>query len=246
MNTPTDTIIGQKFWFFTVIGKTETNNGGYCWICRCECGEIRNVNRWILENGKHKSCGCMKARMISKAKRKHGGTARLINGKRQPEYKAWCRIRTRCYSESDPDYKNYGGRGIVVCDRWNESFADFLHDMGPRPSDQHASGRKDNNGPYSPDNCSWETRIQQNNNKRDNRRIEFDGQSLTLAEWSRKTGFTLKQIWSRINRGWSAQQTLTTPIQNAISLYLPSPCRTLPSSPAAASAEVAELIVPAE
>lgn len=117
----------------------------------------------------------------------------------------------RCENPNDPGYKNYGGRGILVCRDWH-SFECFLRDMGPRPSLAHSLNRKDNDGPYSPDNCIWSTRREQGRNKRNNRLLSYRGRQLCLSEWAEELGIPLTTLWRRLRRGWSVKKTLSTPV----------------------------------
>jgi hypothetical protein len=118
-------------------------------------------------------------------------------------------MRQRCYNPKDEHYKWYGARGITVCPEW-ESFQQFLSDMGPRPEGTTLD-RKEQNGNYEPDNCRWATSNVQNNNRRDNKLYEFEGKSLTLAQWSEICGFAYSLLYDRINYlGWSVERTLTT------------------------------------
>lgn len=125
------------------------------------------------------------------------------------EWKIWIDMRRRCNDTKHHAYSRYGGRGIKVCDAWQNSFATFYADMGPRPTPEHSLDREDNNGGYSPSNCRWATHIEQANNKRNNVILEHDGQRLSMYAWARITGLTPQTIWKRIKRGWNVHETLT-------------------------------------
>jgi hypothetical protein len=129
--------------------------------------------------------------------------------KSSPERTAWMNMRKRCFNPKNPEYKNYGGRGITVCDRWL-SFEAFLEDMGERPSSKHTLDRyPDNNGNYEPGNCAWRTQKEQMQNRRVNHWITFDGRTQTISAWAEETGFTPGKIWNRLNLGWSVERALT-------------------------------------
>jgi hypothetical protein len=131
-----------------------------------------------------------------------------------PEYAAWVNMRNRCNKPSAKGYAQYGARGIKVCKRWQQSFANFLADMGYRPSPAHQLDRIDNAGPYSPENCRWSTRLENCNNRRDNVLLTYNGETLTIREWERRSGFGRTIIWQRINHlGWSVEKALTTPVR---------------------------------
>jgi hypothetical protein len=126
-----------------------------------------------------------------------------------PERAAWHNMRQRCQNPKNPEYKNYGARGITVCERWS-SFERFLEDMGPRPSPRHSLDRYPNNdGNYEPDNCEWRTAVEQLNNLRKNRWVTWNGRTLTTAQWGRETGINGSTIASRLDRGWTVQRALT-------------------------------------
>ena len=132
-------------------------------------------------------------------------------GKHTPLYNIWCGIKERCHNPKAPGYVHYGARGIVVCARWRNDFAAFLADMSPRPPGLTLE-RKDNNGPYSPENCVWATRKVQARNTRRNRYYEWRGESLTLAAWSERVGIPTSALYYRINAAkWPVERALTTP-----------------------------------
>lgn len=127
------------------------------------------------------------------------------------EYTIWKGIKDRCFNKNSKFYKNYGGRGIVVCDRWRNSFAAFLADMGRRPPGGYTIERINNDGDYEPDNCRWATRFDQARNTRANRLLTFRGESKCMAAWAGELGINLQTLSWRINEaGWSVERALST------------------------------------
>ena len=169
------------------------------WLCTCECGN--EVETWTtsLVSGGTKSCGC--AWHATSAVKTHGRTE-------TPEYKVWCGIKRRCYNQNEKSYSDYGGRGICMCDRWLNSFAAFLEDMGERPSAHHQIDRIDNDGHYCKENCQWATRVRQCRNRRTSRIIEHNGESMTVAEWAEVLGIAQANIRYRLRAGWSVADAL--------------------------------------
>jgi len=134
---------------------------------------------------------------MSEAKTTHGHGGRRVDGKRvgqTREYRSWKGMKVRCNNPNNPRYKDYGARGITVCDEWLHSFETFLFDMGPSPSSKHSIDRINNHLGYSKENCRWATRIEQNNNKRSNRMITVQGRTQSVAMWCRELHLTRRAV----------------------------------------------------
>lgn len=125
-------------------------------------------------------------------------------------YSIWRDMKRRCRDPRRPEFKNYGGRGIFVCEPWCV-FENFLTDMGPRPTKWHCLERINNDGPYSPENCKWATREEQNNNRRNTVVLLFRGEKKTRSQWAKELGLTVFGIRQRLRMGWSIEKTLSTP-----------------------------------
>lgn len=121
-------------------------------------------------------------------------------------------MKNRCYQKGNKAYHTYGGRGIKVCSRWRRNYSKFLEDMGRRPSSEYSLDRIDNDKGYSPDNCRWATKREQNINKRDVRLLTIDGKTLCITEWSELTGVPKGSIFNRLNRGWPERDAVYQPI----------------------------------
>lgn len=176
---------------------------GARWECRCDCGGVAVVVSLKLRRGLTASCGCLQREKTSAANRTHGR-------RRTAEYRIWHHLRQRCQNPSDAAFADYGGRGIAVCERWSD-FANFLADMGLRPSGRHTLDRRDNDGPYSKYNCRWATKKQQARNRRSNKIVVYQGQRMSLAEACSLRGVKYSIVNSRLHRGWSFRRAMTTP-----------------------------------
>lgn len=152
-------LTGMRFGRLMVIERTQSDSPHAVWRCKCDCGQERVVIGQNLRRHQQKSCGCLDL----ERKTIHGAAR---NGKTTGEYNSWKAMRNRCYRKGNNFYKEYGGRGITVCDRWLHSFENFLADMGERPSPKHSIEREDVNGNYTPENCHWATMSEQIANQR--------------------------------------------------------------------------------
>lgn len=173
-------------------------HGQAVWSVRCVCGSERTVTGGKLRRGEAGSCGCVKSERISASLTRHGDAA---NGQLTPEYRTWSNMIDRCERESSKSWKNYGGRGIMVCARWRESFAAFLADMGRKPTSKHSIDRIDNDRGYEPDNCRWATRLEQARNKRGIRFVH-------LYDEAARNGVSKDALMARVNAGWSEEEAV--------------------------------------
>jgi hypothetical protein len=203
---PAADMIGQKFGRLTVLCFHSRQGLGkrrsLLWKCRCHCGSYCVVPGRSLRSGHTLSCGCLQAEASKEAVTKHGMTGTA-------EHKAWLAMKQRCVNSNDAGFHNYGGRGLSVCERWND-FSAFLADMGPRPTHAHSLERIDNNQGYGPDNCMWANKKTQCNNQRRSVRITFNGVTQTLMQWSEATGINYGTLRKRRRHGWTAERMLTT------------------------------------
>jgi hypothetical protein len=200
-------IVGKRFgrWKVTSLHGVSKNKMS-TWLCICDCGTERVVRGANLKNGTSKSCGCLHAEITAARERKHGEAWKT------PEYAIWQAMIQRCTNPNAATWNYYGGRGICVCDRWRNSFENFIADMGRRPSSAHTLDRVENNKGYDKDNCAWRTRKDQMNNTRKNRFIDINGDKRTVSQWAEHMNVDTRLIDGRLRRGWSGCDAVMTPI----------------------------------
>ena len=200
-------LTGQRFGQLIVLGRAENyvSPKGYVstnWNCQCDCGNTVVVRSCNLMNGKSRSCGCERVNHPN----------RLVHGGKHTRlYQIWKGMRARCNKPNDKNYLWYGARGISVCPEWDDFtvFRDWALANGF--NDSLSIDRIDYNSGYSPDNCRWADKITQANNTRGNHRLTFNGETHTMAEWSRITGIPYHRLKDRINKlGWDVRRALTT------------------------------------
>ncbi len=201
MNKKNNIKIGQNFGRWTVIEFGYiANRKNHYWLCKCECGNIKNVFDGSLKFGRSKSCGCLSSELSTQRFVTHGMSDTAT-------YHSWSHMRSRCRNPDNLKYKNYGGRGIKICARWSK-FANFIKDMGEKPGPQYSIDRIDNNGNYCKTNCRWATFQKQARNTRQNRIIKYGDKKMCVAEWSDITNICSGTIRSRLLRGWSIGEAL--------------------------------------
>ena len=193
-------------------GKDKYRNNMY--LCECSCGKSFETTSTSIFNGRCKSCGCLKVETALKnmaSFKKHG------LAKTRP-YQIWSNMKRRCYNHTDSEYKNYGGRGIKICDEWLEDFVSFYEwAQSSGYNDFLTIDRKDVDGDYCPENCRWVTMRVQCNNKTDNHNITYNGETHTLSQWSEILDVNYYTLRSRINiLGWDAKRAFETPFNGRV------------------------------
>ncbi len=204
--TPAVESIDQQYGRL-LVQRIERRGGRTYGICLCECGENKVVLLSHVRCGDTRSCGCLQ-REVAKAataarNTTHGAT-------RTPTFVVWKNMLSRCANPNATEFALYGGRGITVCERWRNSFAAFLADVGERPGRDCSIDRIDNSGNYEPANCRWATRTEQGRNRRTNHVLTHDGRTQPLVAWAEECGISHATIRHRLNRGWSVERALTT------------------------------------
>lgn len=208
----TDMVFGR----LTVVERGENDSHGAArWVCKCECGTIKLIRGDKIRSGEIMSCGCYQSELrkskerieaISKANTKHG----MSNTKL---YYVYNNMMRRCYDINNHKYKNYGGRGISVCDEWRnnkELFFEWANASGYKEG--LTIDRIDVNGIYCPENCRWADQKTQANNRTTNVFLTYNDESKTIAEWADILGIPAGTLWSRKHNGWDDKSIITTPV----------------------------------
>lgn len=199
---------GDRFGRLVVISEDEStinvlNTCHKKFLCQCDCGRTKIIRSANLTRSKTptRSCGCL----IGVKHIKHGDYKTRL-------YHIWVGMRHRCFAPSDKYYHNYGERGIVVCDEWNEDYLNFKEwALTNGYNDELTIERIDVNGNYEPSNCCWIPRAEQPKNTRISRRYTYNGQTKTLRDWAVSLGGSPDLVKERIKRGWDIEKAITTP-----------------------------------
>ena len=194
-------LTGERFGRLVVIGVSRRVKGGkrerYYWKCKCDCGRIKEVRTDCLTGGLVQSCGCLKKEQnrinLTKFHRHKLSHTKL--------WDTYYSMKSRCYDPADKRYKDYGGRGIKVCEEWKNSFDEFANWAVSHGFDKNLQiDRINNNGDYSPENCRWVTQKENCRNRRSNVLIEYNGKMITLVEFSEIMNIPYKVAYSKYRK----------------------------------------------
>lgn len=208
MNARVIDMAGKQYADITAVRACgKASSGDLKWLFSCRCGIEFEANGYYARSGKISSCPTCAAERSRIASVKHGLS-------RSPEFEIWTGIQTRCLNQNATAFKNYGGRGISICQRWIDSFENFLHDMGPRPSQHHSIERDNNDGNYEPGNCRWATAEEQANNKRNNVKVTIDGVTKNISAWARQFGVQIPTACLRHKQGYRGMDLFTSKVNH--------------------------------
>lgn len=204
--------LGSRFGKLVVHSKDNSQPGkGSMWYCLCDCGKFTSVKRRDLVSGHTSSCGCESRRGLEK-RTKHGQSPRDYKAQ-NPLYTRWLNMKNRCRNPKCPEYRYYGGKGISVCKRWDESFLAFEADMGHPPSKAHTLERINSDRDYEPGNVVWAKQKQQMKNTSRTYKVTINGQTKCLKDWCRALELSYKAVQTRVERGWEPIEALTCRIR---------------------------------
>lgn len=195
-------LVGKKFGNLTVISFVEKKNRHNRWLCHCDCGKDVVCYQYNLLRGTSTSCGCLRSYYAKKSRNCHGESYTRL-------YREWSAMKVRCYNKNTHYYKNYGGRGIKVCDEWQTfwPFREWAYKNGY--NDDLSLERKEVDGDYCPENCTWIPVAKQASNKRTNVFIEFNGEKKTVSQWAKDTGLSKELILWRLRNGKTPEECLS-------------------------------------
>lgn len=175
-------------------------------LCKCDCGKEKVMSFPNFIREKTESCGCLAIIRVSLLRKTHGKSR-----SNKKEFQTWCRMKGRCSNKKSKDYKDYGRRGIIVCERWINSFEYFLEDMGCKPIGKYSIERLDVNGNYEPTNCIWGTDKIQARNRTNTRRVLYKGVERLVIDLCEEFNIGYFTLLGRVKLGWDIELALTTP-----------------------------------
>lgn len=203
---------GQRFGFLVAVRRAtkaevpRSKNRQASWLLKCDCGQERFGRARHLLIGKLKACGINGHHWRVRAEKENPYTKNIA-------YRSWTAMKDRCSNPKSHNFNRYGGFGVGVCERWRDSFAVFLEDMGPRPSLKHSIDRwPDPAGNYEPGNCRWATDAEQRANQRRSVYVEVGGERILLNDYAKSVGLAYQTIYGRLRAGWTLEEAVTIPV----------------------------------
>lgn len=192
---------GKQFGRLLVVDRAGSDKAkNATWRCRCDCGKEKVVSSRDLIAGDTRSCGCLQRELVKERMTTHKASKTRL-------YRVWAGIKNRCYNKNSENYKYYGGKGIAVCEEWRNDFTAFSEWAIENGYNEYAAtqectiDRIDNSKDYCPSNCRWSNHTSQCNNQSSNKLFTYNGETLTMAEWARRTGIKYTTLRARIRRG---------------------------------------------
>lgn len=192
-------LTGKRFGSLVAIESTRSEKGQRIWTCKCDCGNTKDIVSYSLVRGSSKSCGCLVKEKTINRNYLHGKSKTRI-------HRIWSSMKQRCYYKEKSNYKDYGGRGISICEEWMDFQRFYDWSVKNGYDDSLSIDRIDVNGNYEPLNCRWATKSQQANNTRSSCFIEYNNKKQTIAEWSKETGIAKSVIRYRLHKGYDVKQ----------------------------------------
>lgn len=211
---PPSNLDGQIFKNWTVIRYDCRRYCQYYYWCQCQCGRQASVSIYALKSDR--ATACRRCSQVS-----HGEHGNEL-------YAIWHSMMDRCYNADNPRYSRYGGRGIIVCERWHD-VRNFVSDLPDRPLGTGPTGKSlwsidriDVDGNYEADNVRWADNAVQARNKSNNIMITIDGRTQCLTDWACENGLEQSMVSRRIMRGWTPEKAVTTPVRKAKNNWKPT------------------------
>lgn len=209
----TANLIGERFGRLMVIRFSHSKNGAV-WLCRCDCGNETLVRTSILRCGSTNSCGCgsREAALNNYSEARDRRKVPYPHSRKMKDM--YSNMQARCYDPSNKRWKNYGARGIKICAEWLtdiRAFYKWVFENGWEPG--LTIDRINVNGDYEPSNCRFATALVQMNNTTRNRRLTWNGRTMTVTEWARKLGVRSQAIQHRVDRDWTIERIFTQPFR---------------------------------
>lgn len=176
------------------------------WLFKCDCGKEKEIRLDRVKSKEIKSCGCLRNNQL-----------KTHNLRYHPLYNIYYNIKRRCYNPVNPSYKDYGGRGIKMCDRWKNSFQNFYNDMIKSYIKGLSIDRINNDGNYELSNCRWATIKEQSQHRRNTVYLTYQGRTQNLTQWAKELKINRKTLEKRLKSGWSIEKSFETIVKTNIS-----------------------------